>query len=102
MGGGLAGEHPRYPALLERSKARRTRRDVVVPSDNESPEEICAQIASTVDEHHGEYSQDPPWSEIKVYSAMLSPALRAVLVAIGASEFESTPDGFLCRRPSPS
>jgi hypothetical protein len=73
-----------------------------VAGENESPEEMCDRIASTVDEHHGKFSQDPPWCEIEVYGVSLSPTLRAVFEEMGASEFEPTPDGFLCRRLSSS
>ena len=66
--------------------------------DQESPEAVCARLAGTVDEHHGEFAQDPPWSEIEVFGVALSTTLREVFAAIGATTFEPTPDGFICRR----
>ena len=66
--------------------------------DKESSEEACARIAGDVDEHHGEFAQDPPWSEIEVFGIKLNTTLREVFQAIGATTFESTQDGFICRR----
>jgi hypothetical protein len=65
---------------------------------NQSAEELCADIVGVVDEHHGEFSSDPPWSEIDVFGVALTPALRTVFEGIGSSGFESTTDGFVCRR----
>lgn len=66
--------------------------------DKESPEDACARIAGDVDEHHGEFAQDPPWSELEVFGVKLSDKLMEAFNAIGATSFEPTPDGFICRR----
>lgn len=66
--------------------------------DKESPEDACARIAGDVDEHHGEFAQDPPWSELEVFGVKLSDKLMEAFKAIGATSFEPTPDGFICRR----
>src|SRR5580693_7246888 len=42
-----------------------------------SAEEICAGIVDVVDEHHGEFSSAPPWSEIEVFGVGLTPTLRS-------------------------
>jgi hypothetical protein len=63
-----------------------------------SAEEICAGIAGVVDEHHGELSSDPPWSEIEVFGVGLTPTLRSAFEGIGASAVDSTTDGFVCHR----
>jgi hypothetical protein len=55
-------------------------------------------MAAEVDEHHGEFAQEPPWSEIEVVGATLSPKLRTVFTEIGATEFASTAGGFVCKR----
>lgn len=68
------------------------------PDDNESPEDACARIAGDVEDHHGEFAQDPPWSEIEVFGVKLSDRLREVFAEIGVTTFEPTPDGFICRR----
>lgn len=67
-------------------------------SEAESTEEICARIAADVDEHHGEYAHDPRWSEIAVYGTSLSKRLQETLAQLGATEFEMTQEGFVCRR----
>jgi hypothetical protein len=59
---------------------------------------MCARIAGDVDEHHGEFADDPPWSEIAVYGAALDERLRAVFAELGATDFELLDDGFVCRR----
>lgn len=68
-------------------------------SAQESPEEICIRIVGDIDEHHGEFAHDQPWSEIEVFGVKLSPRLQRVFAEFGAVSFEATPDGFICRRP---
>ena len=63
-----------------------------------TPEAMCRDILWTVDLHHGEYSHDPPWSEIEVVGAALTPPLRAGLEDYGVEDFEERPDGFLAIR----
>lgn len=65
----------------------------------ESPEETCSRILETVDAHHGEWSHEPPWSEIEVFGSSLSPRLREAFEEFGAEEFLPTPSGFIARRP---
>lgn len=67
-------------------------------TDQESPEDSCVRMASELDEHHGEFSHDPPWSEIAVFGAKLSASVKNAFAEIGATSFESTSDGFVCRR----
>jgi hypothetical protein len=67
-------------------------------SELESPEDMCARIASDLDEHHGEFAHDPPWSEIEVFGVKLSVGLQDVFEDFGATVFEPTHDGFICRR----
>ncbi|RKG88136.1 hypothetical protein D7W82_11470 [Corallococcus sp. CA049B] len=66
--------------------------------EGESPEAMCARIAGTVDEHHGEFSHDPPWSEIEVFGVKLTPTLRHVFEELGATACTPTQQGFVCRR----
>lgn len=67
-------------------------------AESESPEETCARITEELDEHHGEFAQEPPWSEIEVLGACLTPRLRQAFESIGATSFEATIGGFICRR----
>jgi hypothetical protein len=62
-----------------------------------SADEICVAIVAVVDEHHGEPWSDSPWSEIEVFGAPLTPALRSAFEDVGGASFESTTDGFVCR-----
>lgn len=64
----------------------------------ESPDEMCERIAYEVDDHHGEFGHDPPWTEIKVIGAALSPRLEEAVHDIGAARLCVTPNGFICRR----
>ena len=65
---------------------------------SESAESRCARIAELVDEHHGAHAHDPAWSEIEVFGVSLSERLRTAFERIGATTFESTTEGFVCRR----
>src|SRR5262245_18136103 len=64
----------------------------------ESTEDMAARIAADVDEHHSEFSHDPPWSEIAVFGAPLTERLRDLFMQLGATAFDSTADGFVARR----
>lgn len=66
--------------------------------EDESTEEICARLAGDIDEHHGEHAHTPPWTEIEVFGAALSPGLREIFGDLGVTSFEPTPSGFICRR----
>ncbi len=67
-------------------------------TESETSEDLCARMAAEVDEHHGEFAQEPPWSEIEVIGAIPSPRLRAVFTEIGATAFVATAGGFVCTR----
>jgi hypothetical protein len=67
-------------------------------SESESPEEMSVRISGDLDEHHGEFAHDPPWSEIEVYGATLTESVKQAFRAIGATVFERTRDGFRCVR----
>ena len=67
-------------------------------SSNESLEEICATLATDVDDHHGEFASDVIWSEIEVFGTTISPLLKGKYSSIGALNFENTETGFRCYR----
>lgn len=69
-----------------------------VADANESPEAACARIVGDVDEHHGEFSHVPPWSEFEVFGVKLNSTLQEAFKDIGGTAFENTQDGFVCRR----
>lgn len=67
--------------------------------DEELPHDMCVRIVEDIDEHHGEFSQVPPWSEIAVYGTTLSDELRDVFSEFGATEILPVlSGGFICRR----
>lgn len=66
--------------------------------EGESHEAMCARIAGDVNEHHGAFSHDPPWSEIEVFGAKLTSTLRHVFEELGATACTPTQEGFVCRR----
>ena len=65
---------------------------------DETPRAMCERIAGEVEKHHGEYGHQPPWSEIRVLGASLDPYLAEVFRNMGAVRFDTTQDGFVCRR----
>jgi hypothetical protein len=67
-------------------------------SEEPTIERMCEQLADEIDIHHGEGTQDPPWSEIEVVGTPLTDTLREAFSAIGGHSFVSTKEGFLCRR----
>lgn len=66
--------------------------------ETETPHQMCERIAETIDEHHGEFAHDPPWSEIEVFGAFLTERLREVFRELGATSFVPTEHGFVARR----
>lgn len=65
---------------------------------DESPEDVCARLAGDLDEHHGGHAHTPGWTEIEVFGAALNPRLQQVFGDVGATSFEPTPSGFICKR----
>jgi hypothetical protein len=65
---------------------------------SEPAETMCIRLAEVVDEHHGEYAHDPPWSEISVFGVPLSAELREAFARLGGTAFYPTAEGGVCRR----
>jgi len=72
------------------------------PYTDGSPERHLLAMLDTVDLHHGEYSADPPYSEVKVYGVGLSQAVERVFRDLGFTLFHATPDGFVAARTTAS
>jgi hypothetical protein len=64
-----------------------------------SREHWCTSVLETVDEHHGPFSQDPPYHAIEVIGTLPSPALRALCEELGFHSFRDTAGGFTATRP---
>jgi hypothetical protein len=67
-------------------------------ADNPSPEAKVISIFGTVQEHHGEYSHDPPLDEVEVLGAKPTPEVRAELSAFGFTDIVPTEHGFVALR----
>jgi hypothetical protein len=61
----------------------------------ETPEDWLLGILDAVDLHHGEHSQTPPYSELRVVGTPLSARLRAELAEFGFIRYEDSSDGFV-------
>jgi hypothetical protein len=66
------------------------------------PEQALIEQLPTVDEHHGCYSADPPYTVVEVAGAPLTTRVREALAAYGFDNFEATPAGFRAFRPIPA
>jgi len=70
-------------------------------SVGEQRESSLLRILDTVDDHHGEYSRDPPWTALEIYGAAPTSAVRDKLSEYGVVSFEATVFGFECSRSDP-
>lgn len=57
-----------------------------------------SSILAVVEEHHGEYSHDPPVSTIAVYGVGVTDRLAADFAELGFSHLDPTAEGFVARR----
>src|SRR5690606_35698830 len=69
-----------------------------VAKPNEPPENVALRMAYEIDEHHGEFGHSPPWTEMDVFEADLSPDLQNGFTELGTTACEVTQNGFVCRR----
>jgi len=65
---------------------------------NSTPEEWCAKILGTVDLHHGEYSQDPPYAVVEVIGTPLTNRLRQAFSEYELNAFAERVSGFRASR----
>src|SRR5215510_11910515 len=55
---------------------------------DKTPEDWLLDILDTIESHHGEHSQSPPYSVLRVVGTSLSPLLRRELEECGFVRFE--------------
>jgi len=67
------------------------------PGSEASPEAWCSSVLGQVDLHHGPYSQNPPYNEVRVIGTAPSAELRTALAEFGLVEIRSEPGGFVAR-----
>lgn len=65
-----------------------------VPADK-TPEDWLLGVLDSVDVHHNEYSQTPPYSTLRVTGTVLTPRIRVKLESYQFVEFEDSPEGFV-------
>ena len=68
------------------------------PGSGSSAEGELIRILETVDEHHGEYSADPPYSLLDVIGCSPSEHVRSALAELEFAVTEQTSDGFRAAR----
>ncbi|MGH7952838.1 MAG: hypothetical protein ACREFE_13100 [Limisphaerales bacterium] len=67
-------------------------------AEDETPEDWLLGVLDSVEEHHGEYSQTPPYSVLRVVGTVLSPRVRAELESYDFVTFEELSDGFVAHK----
>ncbi len=65
---------------------------------DKTPEDWLLDILDAVELHHGEHSQSPPYSVLRVVGTPLSPRLREELGEYGFVRFEDSADGFVAHK----
>ncbi len=59
---------------------------------------LDSDFLDTLEDHHGEYAQNPPWSEIEVIGLALDNQALKLLEGRGFHKFERTSEGFIARK----
>lgn len=62
---------------------------------DKTPEDWLLGVLDSVEDHHSEYSQTPPYSTLRVIGTVLTPRLREGLESYDFVKFEDLPDGFV-------
>lgn len=93
-----AANNPVAAALREDHPAYSLEEGVTTFGAAETPLASCLSILGTVEEHHGQYSHDPPLSVIEVIGLDPSAAVREELNAYGFEVIEPSECGFVARR----
>lgn len=70
-------------------------------AEDRSAEQMLIDEMGTIDEHHGIYSADPPYTVIRVVGSALTPEVRQLLESFGFDSFSITSGGFDAVRPLP-
>ena len=67
-------------------------------SDRES---WCRKILDTIDQHHDEWSHDPPYTVLLVYGLRIAESLKPSFAELGFTRFEETDYGFRAIKTQP-
>ena len=68
-----------------------------VPADK-TPEDWLLGVLDSVEVHHSEYSQTPPYSILRVIGTALTPRIRVQLESYHFVKFEDLPEGFVAHK----
>lgn len=68
-----------------------------VPADKASEDWLLGVLAP-VEDHHGEYSQTPPYSSLRVIGTVLTPRIRERLESYDFVKFDDFPEGFIAHK----
>lgn len=63
-------------------------------SSDDSAESDLISMLGTIDEHHGQYAADPPYSLLEVIGCLPSEMVRDALAELGFHVISSTSEGF--------
>ena len=67
-------------------------------SADKTPEDWLLGVLDSVEVHHSEYSQTPPYSILRVIGTVLTPSIRERLVSYHFVKFEDLPEGFVAHK----
>jgi hypothetical protein len=67
---------------------------------NASAEDWALDVLGTIDMHHGQDSEPPLYSALRVVGVRLSPGVQPEFESYGFIKFEETPDGFIAYKSS--
>jgi hypothetical protein len=65
---------------------------------DKTPEDWLLGVLDSVESHHSEYSQTPPYSVLRVIGTVLTPRIRSHLESYDFVKFEDLPDGFVAHK----
>jgi hypothetical protein len=70
--------------------------------EDTSSEDMLLGELNTIDQHHGTYSANPPYTVLDVIGTAITARLEAELGEFGFDDFKETPQGFRAVRPIPT
>lgn len=60
----------------------------------ETDTELVIRLLEMIDDHHGEFSHEPAWSQIDVLGTHLTDEIADAARCYGVERFDETPEGF--------
>jgi release factor glutamine methyltransferase len=67
-------------------------------SPDAPPDALVADWLDTIDQHHGRWSHDPPWTVLEVFGSAATAPLRSALARLRFTVVADTFDGFVAMR----